>query len=204
MLSVSHLSCTRGDKRLFSDVSFTLAPGQWLHLEGDNGVGKTSLLRLVCGLSALEQGQIQWQNLSVAHNPEEFRANLAYLGHQLALKEDLTPLENLQADAAVAGRTVSVFEAMAALAQLGLRGREHLPVRVLSQGQKRRTALSRLALSHAKLWVLDEPFVALDGAAQNALSNVINQHLNQQGMVLLTSHQAVSLQGQGLSYRLSA
>ena len=204
MLSVSHLSCTRGDKRLFSDVSFTLAPGQWLHLEGDNGVGKTSLLRLVCGLSALEQGQIQWQNLSVAHNPEEFRANLAYLGHQLALKEDLTPLENLQADAAVAGRTVSVFEAMAALAQLGLRGREHLPVRVLSQGQKRRTALSRLALNHAKLWVLDEPFVALDGAAQNALSNVINQHLNQQGMVLLTSHQAVSLQGQGLSYRLSA
>jgi len=204
MLSVSHLSCTRGDKRLFSDVSFTLAPGQWLHLEGDNGVGKTSLLRLVCGLSSLEQGQIQWQNLSVAHNPEEFRANLAYLGHQLALKEDLTPLENLQADAAVAGRTVSVFEAMAALAQLGLRGREHLPVRVLSQGQKRRTALSRLALSHAKLWVLDEPFVALDGAAQNALSNVINQHLNQQGMVLLTSHQAVSLQGQGLSYRLSA
>ena len=204
MLSVSHLSCTRGDKRLFSDVSFTLAPGQWLHLEGDNGVGKTSLLRLVCGLSALEQGQIQWQNLSVAQNPEEFRANLAYLGHQLALKEDLTPLENLQADAAVAGRTVTAPEAMAALAQLGLRGREHLPVRVLSQGQKRRTALSRLVLSPAKLWVLDEPFVALDGTAQIALSKVINQHLNQQGMVLLTSHQAVSLQGPGLSYRLSA
>ena len=204
MFSVSHLSCTRGDKRLFSDVSFTLAPGQWLHLEGDNGVGKTSLLRLVCGLSALEQGQIQWQNLSVAQNPEEFRANLAYLGHQLALKEDLTPLENLQADAAVAGRTVTAPEAMAALAQLGLRGREHLPVRVLSQGQKRRTALSRLVLSPAKLWVLDEPFVALDGAAQIALSKVINQHLSQQGMVLLTSHQAVSLQGPGLSYRLSA
>jgi heme exporter protein A len=204
MFSVSHLSCTRGDKRLFSDVSFTLAPGQWLHLEGDNGVGKTSLLRLVCGLSALEQGQIQWQNLSVAQNPEEFRANLAYLGHQLALKEDLTPLENLQADAAVAGRTVTAPEAMAALAQLGLRGREHLPVRVLSQGQKRRTALSRLVLSPAKLWVLDEPFVALDGTAQIALSKVINQHLNQQGMVLLTSHQAVSLQGPGLSYRLSA
>jgi heme exporter protein A len=155
-------------------------------------------------LSALEQGQIQWQNLSVAQNPEEFRANLAYLGHQLALKEDLTPLENLQADAAVAGRTVTAPEAMAALAQLGLRGREHLPVRVLSQGQKRRTALSRLVLSPAKLWVLDEPFVALDGTAQIALSKVINQHLNQQGMVLLTSHQAVSLQGPGLSYRLSA
>jgi len=204
MFSVSQLSCTRGDKRLFSDVSFSLAPGQWLHLEGDNGVGKTSLLRLVCGLSAPEHGQILWQNLSVAQNPEEFRANLSYLGHQLALKEDLTPLENLQADAAVAGRPVLASEAMAALAQLGLRGREHLPVRVLSQGQKRRTALSRLVLSQAKLWVLDEPFVALDGAAQIALSKVINQHLNQQGMVLLTSHQAVSLEGQRISYRLSA
>jgi heme exporter protein A len=204
MFSVSQLSCTRGDKRLFSDVSFSLAPGQWLHLEGDNGVGKTSLLRLVCGLSAPEHGQILWQNLSVAQNPEEFRANLSYLGHQLALKEDLTPLENLQADAAVAGRPVLASEALAALAQLGLRGREHLPVRVLSQGQKRRTALSRLVLSQAKLWVLDEPFVALDGAAQIALSKVINQHLNQQGMVLLTSHQAVSLEGQRISYRLSA
>ena len=204
MFSVSQLSCTRGDKRLFSDVSFSLAPGQWLHLEGDNGVGKTSLLRLVCGLSAPEQGQILWQNLSVAQNPEEFRANLSYLGHQLALKEDLTPLENLQADAAVAGRPVLASEALAALAQLGLRGREHLPVRVLSQGQKRRTALSRLVLSQAKLWVLDEPFVALDGAAQIALSEVINQHLSQQGMVLLTSHQAVSLEGQRISYRLSA
>ena len=204
MFSVSQLSCTRGDKRLFSDVSFSLAPGQWLHLEGDNGVGKTSLLRLVCGLSAPEHGQILWQNLSVAQNPEEFRANLSYLGHQLALKEDLTPLENLQADAAVAGRPVLATEALAALAQLGLRGREHLPVRVLSQGQKRRTALSRLVLSQAKLWVLDEPFVALDGAAQIALSKVINQHLNQQGMVLLTSHQAVSLEGQRISYRLSA
>jgi len=204
MFSVSQLSCTRGDKRLFSDVSFSLAPGQWLHLEGDNGVGKTSLLRLVCGLSAPEHGQILWQNLSVAQNPEEFRANLSYLGHQLALKEDLTPLENLQADAAVAGRPVLATEALAALAQLGLRGREHLPVRVLSQGQKRRTALSRLVLSQAKLWVLDEPFVALDGAAQIALSKVINHHLNQQGMVLLTSHQAVSLEGQRISYRLSA
>jgi heme exporter protein A len=204
MFSVSHISCSRGDKRLFSDVSFTLAPGQWLHLKGDNGVGKTSLLRLVCGLSALEQGHITWQNHSVAQNPEEFRANLAYLGHQLALKEDLTPLENLQADAAVAGRSVSVPQAMLALAQLGLRGREHLPVRVLSQGQKRRTALSRLVLSRAKLWVLDEPFVALDVHAQTALCGVINQHLNQQGMVLLTSHQAVSLEGPGLSYRLSA
>jgi heme exporter protein A len=204
MFSVSNLSCSRGDKRLFSGVSFALQPGQWLHLEGDNGVGKTSLLRLACGLSALEQGEIQWQGQPVSQNSDEFRANLAYLGHQLALKEDLTPLENLRADAAIAGRALSLADAKSALVQLGLKGREHLPVRVLSQGQKRRTALARLWVSSAKLWILDEPFVALDNAAQNVLSDVINSHLLKQGMVLLTSHQAVSLAGQGQSYRLTA
>ena len=204
MFSVSNLSCSRGDKRLFSGVSFALQPGKWLHLEGDNGVGKTSLLRLACGLSALEQGEIQWQGQPVSQNSDEFRANLAYLGHQLALKEDLTPLENLRADAAIAGRALSLADAKSALVQLGLKGREHLPVRVLSQGQKRRTALARLWVSSAKLWILDEPFVALDNAAQNVLSEVINSHLSKQGMVLLTSHQAVSLAGQGQSYRLTA
>ena len=204
MFSVSNLSCSRGDKRLFSGVSFALQPGEWLHLEGDNGVGKTSLLRLACGLSALEQGEIQWQGQPVSSNIDEFRANLAYLGHQLALKEDLTPLENLRADTSIAGRALSLADAKAALAQLGLKGREHLPVRVLSQGQKRRTALARLLVSSAPLWILDEPFVALDAAAQKVLSEVINGHLNRQGMVLFTSHQMVTLAGHGRSYRLTA
>ena len=204
MFSVSNLSCSKGDKRLFSGVSFTLQPGQWLHLEGDNGVGKTSLLRLACGLSALEDGEITWNHQAVSKDPQTFRANLAYLGHQLALKDDLSPLENLQTDAAIVGRQLTVSDAKQALAQMGLRGRENLPVRVLSQGQKRRTALARLLVSSAKLWVLDEPFVALDTMAQNALSEVINAHLAKQGMVLLTSHQAVSLGGQGFSYRLTA
>lgn len=204
MFSISNLSCSRGDKRLFSGVSFALQPGEWLHLEGDNGVGKTSLLRLACGLSALEQGEIQWQGQPVSSNIDEFRANLAYLGHQLALKEDLTPLENLCADTAIAGRALSLADAKAALAQLGLKGREHLPVRVLSQGQKRRTALARLLVSSAPLWILDEPFVALDAAAQKVLSEVFNGHLNRQGMVLFTSHQMVTLAGQGRSYRLTA
>jgi len=204
MFSVSNLSCSRGDRRLFSGVSFALRPGEWLHLEGDNGVGKTSLLRLACGLSAIEDGEICWNGLSVANNADEFRANLAYLGHQLALKEDLSSLENLATDAAIAGRPLSAAQAKTALAHLGLKGREHLPVRVLSQGQKRRTALARLWVSTAKLWILDEPFVALDTAAQAVLSEVINAHLGKQGMVLFTSHQAVSLAGQGQSYRLTA
>jgi heme exporter protein A len=204
MFCVSNLSCARGDKRLFSGVSFSLQPGQWLHLEGNNGVGKTSLLRLVCGLSALEEGEMTWNNQAVSKDLQTFRANLAYLGHQLALKDDLTPLENLQTDAAMVGHPLTASDAMQALAQMGLRGRENLPVRVLSQGQKRRTALARLLVSSAQLWVLDEPFVALDTVAQNALTEVINAHLTKQGMVLLTSHQAVSLGGQGLSYRLTA
>lgn len=204
MFCVSNLSCSRGDRRLFSGVSFSLQPGQWLHLEGNNGVGKTSLLRLVCGLSALEEGEIHWQDQAVGKDPQAFRANLAYLGHQLALKDDLSPLENLRIDAAIAGRQLTLPDALQALAQMGLRGRENLPVRVLSQGQKRRTALARLLVSTAKLWVLDEPFVALDTAAQNALSDVLKGHLAKQGMVLLTSHQAVSLGGQGFSYRLNA
>jgi heme exporter protein A len=204
MFCVSNLSCARGDKRLFSGVSFSLQPGQWLHLEGNNGVGKTSLLRLVCGLSALEEGEITWNNQAVSKDPQTFRANLAYLGHQLSLKDDLSPLENLQTDAAIVGRQLTASDAKQALAQMGLRGRENLPVRVLSQGQKRRTALARLLVSSAKLWILDEPFVALDTMAQNALSEVINAHLAKQGMVLLTSHQAVSLGGQGFSYRLTA
>ncbi len=204
MFSVSNLSCSKGNKRLFSGVSFTLQPGQWLHLEGDNGVGKTSLLRLACGLSALEDGEITWNQQAASKDPQTFRANLAYLGHQLALKDDLSPLENLQTDAAIVGRQLTASDAKQALAQMGLRGRENLPVRVLSQGQKRRTALARLLVSSAKLWVLDEPFVALDTMAQNALSEVFNAHLAKQGMVLLTSHQAVSLGGQGLTYRLTA
>lgn len=204
MFCVSNLSCARGDKRLFSGVSFSLQPGQWLHLEGNNGVGKTSLLRLVCGLSALEEGEMTWNNQAVSKDLQTFRANLAYLGHQLALKDDLTPLENLQTDAAMVGHPLTASDAMQALAQMGLRGRENLPVRVLSQGQKRRTALARLLVSSAQLWVLDEPFVALDTVAQNALTEVINAHLTKQGMVLLTSHQAVSLGGKGLSYRLTA
>ena len=204
MLTASNLSLSRGDRRLFSSVSFTLESGQWLHLEGDNGVGKTSLLRLLCGLISLEEGEIRWKKQNTVDNPEVFRADLAYLGHQLALKQDLSPLENLLTDAAVSGRELSVTDAMAALSQMGLRSREHLPVRVLSQGQQRRSALSRLIVSSAALWVLDEPFVALDAAAQNVLAGVINAHLSRQGMVLLTSHQAVSLAGPGRSYKLTA
>jgi heme exporter protein A len=174
---------------LFSEVSFQLQSGQALHLEGDNGVGKTSLLRIVCGLSPADAGQVTWQSTHVPN----FRSALFYLGHALSLKEELSALENLQSDAAMAGRALSTTQALQALAHMGLRGREHLPLRVMSQGQKRRTALARLLASRAVLWVLDEPFVALDALAVDALRVLLADHVSQGGMVLFTSHQTVAL-----------
>ncbi len=193
MLRVSNLSCSRGNKPLFADVSFVLQAGQALHLEGDNGVGKTSLLRIVCGLSPADAGEVCWQDKTVHHNAVAFRSSLFYLGHGLSLKEELTALENLMSDAAVSGRILSEPQALMALARMGLRGREHLPLRVMSQGQKRRTALARLLASQAPLWVLDEPFVALDAKAVDGLRGLLAEHVTNGGMVLFTSHQPVAL-----------
>lgn len=188
-LTVDRLTCLRGGRALFSEVSFQLQSGQALHLEGDNGVGKTSLLRIVCGLSPADAGQVTWQSTQAPN----FRSALFYLGHALSLKEELSALENLQSDAAMAGRALSTAQALQALAHMGLRGREHLPLRVMSQGQKRRTALARLFASRAVLWVLDEPFVALDAPAVDALRVLLADHVSQGGMVLFTSHQTVTL-----------
>ena len=193
MLRVSHLSCSRGNKPLFADVSFELQAGQALHLEGDNGVGKTSLLRIICGLSPADAGEVCWHDKTIQQNATAFRSSLFYLGHGLSLKEELTALENLMSDAAVSGRTLSEPQAMVALARMGLRGREHLPLRVMSQGQKRRTALARLLASQAPLWVLDEPFVALDAKAVDGLRGLLAEHVAHGGMALFTSHQPVTL-----------
>ena len=210
MLRVSHLSCSRGHKPLFADVNFQVQPGQALHLAGDNGVGKTSLLRIVCGLSAADAGEVHWHTQTIGHNPAAYRASLFYVGHALSLKDDETALENLLSDAAIAGRTLTPTQALSALARMGLRGREHLPLRVMSQGQKRRTALARLLTTQAPLWVLDEPFVALDANAVDELRVLIAAHLAQGGLVLFTSHQPVTLtQADGTAidvptYRLKA
>lgn len=193
MLTVSDLSCSRGNKPLFAEVNFSLQAGQAMHLEGDNGVGKTSLLRIVCGLSPADTGEVRWHDQTIQQNVTAYRSSLFYLGHGLSLKEELTALENLLSDAAVSGRTLSTQQALVALVKMGLRGREHLPLRVMSQGQKRRTALARLLASQAPLWVLDEPFVALDTQAVDGLRALIAEHVAQGGMALLTSHQPVSL-----------
>lgn len=203
-LQVQALACERGQKPLFEGVSFDLSCGSWLHLEGGNGVGKTSLLRILCGLAPASQGQVLWRGLAIADPASAFRSERLYMGHQLALKEELSALENLLFEAAIAGQSLSHQEALDALAEQGLRGREHLPLRVLSQGQKRRCALARLRPGQVPLWLLDEPFVALDAAAVERLRAQLSRHVALGGAVLYTSHQPVQLDGEGRSYRLGA
>lgn len=197
MLQVHGLACQRGSRRLFSGLEFSLAPGHWLQVEGHNGAGKTSLLRILAGLSPAEEGRITWQGRPVREVRDAFNAHLLYLGHAPAIKDDLSALENLQTSAALAGQPVDELRALKALRQWGLKGREDLPSRVLSQGQKRRVALARLLCASAPLWILDEPFVALDVAAVAQLCQIIDTHLSGGGMVLFTSHQAVQLQAPG-------
>lgn len=193
MLKVSGLACSRGERRLFADVSFSLTSGEWLHVQGDNGSGKTSLMRLLVGLSSADAGTILWRDEPTPS--AEFRRDLIYLGHHAAVKEDLTPLENLRLAAALDGIALDERAALAALIRLGLRGREELPVRVLSAGQKRRVLLARLLTRPAILWVLDEAFNALDVAAVRLLGGLIGEHLAKGGMAVLTSHQPLPVPG---------
>jgi heme exporter protein A len=133
-----------------------------------------------------------------------YRAERLYMGHQLALKEELSALENLMFDAAIAGQSLTREQALHALAEQGLKGREHLPLRVLSQGQKRRCALARLRPGQVPLWLLDEPFVALDASSVERLRLQLSRHVALGGAVLYTSHQPVQLDGEGRSFRLGA
>ena len=195
MLSVANLSCVRGERRLFSGLAFDLAAGEWLHVQGENGAGKTTLLRALVGLSHPDQGEIRWQNQLIGELAEDYRRELLYLGHYGAVKEELTPLENLTLAALLDGRRLDDREALAALHRFGLKGREELPVRFLSAGQKRRVLLARLVTRKAVLWVLDEPFTALDVKAVDMLSALIAEHVTGGGMAILTSHQAMPIAG---------
>ncbi len=192
-LELRDLRCVRGERLLFTAVSASVRTGEMLRVHGANGSGKTSLLRMICGLSRPTRGEILWLGRPIASLREELNARLVYLGHAPALKDELSALENLQASSGLAGQPCTLADANAALAQAGLRGREHLPARLLSQGQRKRASLARLALStEASLWVLDEPFNALDDAACSWLQGLIVAQLGRGGVVVLTSHQGLT------------
>ncbi len=189
-LQLHEASCVRGNRQLFQNLSADIRSGDLLRVRGANGAGKTSLLRMLCALMLPTDGHITWQGAPLAGQRSEFNRCLVYVGHAAAVKDELSPLENLLDALALAGHPATTSVAMQALVGAGLRGFEKTPVRYLSQGQRRRSALARLALSqHAPLWVLDEPFNALDTAATAWLTSLIEAHLQNAGLVVLTSHQ---------------
>jgi heme exporter protein A len=193
MLEARALTCIRGERQLFQNLSLTVTAGECLHVRGENGVGKTSLLRLLTGLAKPEAGEVLWNQQSITQDPSAYHCELLFLGHRDALKEDLTALENLQLYAVLDGIRLQDDVALAALWRFGLRGRESLPVSYLSAGQKRRVLMARMLTRQAKLWILDEPFNALDFRAVQDLQGLISEHVEQGGLVILTSHQEVHL-----------
>lgn len=193
MLEVTDLACRRGDRQLFSGLSFSLEAGTLLHVRGHNGSGKTTLLRTLCGLLTPDAGDIYWNGEQVRRLGEDFHRDTLYFGHLNGIKSDLTAIENLRVAAILDGDQVSADDILDALEEMGLAGFEDLPTKVLSQGQKKRVALARLLLSRAPLWILDEPFTALDVDAVDRLQLLIAEHVAKDGLVILTTHQEVPL-----------
>ena len=192
-LRANALTCVRGERTLFTGLDLEVSAGEWLHVRGENGIGKTSLLRLLSGLTKPAAGEIFWNEQLISADPSEYHRNLLFLGHRDSLKEDLTALENLSIATVLDGIALTEDEILLALHRFGLRGREDLPVNCLSAGQKRRVLLARLLLRQAKLWILDEPFNALDVRAVEMLSELILEHIASGGMAIMTSHQEIPM-----------
>jgi len=195
MLEISNLACSRGDHQLFSDLSFKLSAGEILQIEGVNGSGKTTLLRALSGLLQPTDGKIYWHGQSIHEDDEAYYAEMIYFGHLNAIKDELSALENLRISSALSGMQIDESQAIKVLRRLGLRRRETLPVKVLSQGQRRRVALARLLVSDAPLWILDEPLAALDVGAVGLIQELVAEHLAKQGMVIFTTHQPLEVSG---------
>jgi heme exporter protein A len=190
MLEATALACLKGDRLLFNGLGLSLEAGRMLRVAGPNGYGKTSLLRILCGLSMPEHGVVAWRGRDIRATRDEFHSELLYLGHAAALNDLLTPLENLRFAIHAGGDAVSESDCVRALERIGLANQIDLPARVLSQGQRRRVGLARLFVAASRpLWVLDEPFTALDVAAVADLARTLEAHCAAGGIVVLTTHQ---------------
>ena len=192
MIEAVDLTCERGERLLFERLSFTAENGTLLRIAGPNGTGKTSLLRIMCGLLEATAGEIRWKGGNIRRLREEYWKDLVYVGHLNGVKDDLTVRENLRVSVRVAGRHATEPRIAQALDAVGLAGFEGTMARFLSQGQRRRVALARLYVSEAvPLWILDEPFTALDVRGVANLSALIARHIEGGGTAVLTTHQEV-------------
>jgi heme exporter protein A len=192
VLEARNLGCERGGRTLFGGLALALPPGEVLRVAGANGSGKTSLLRILCGLLTPTAGEVRWNGAPIQSLKEEYARHVVYLGHAPAVKEELTGAENLRASCALAGLAPSAGQIREALARYGVPADK--PVRQLSQGQRRRAALARLAVSgSAPLWLLDEPFNALDAAAAAVTRTLLGEHAQRGGSVVYSTHQDAGL-----------
>ncbi|EDP59184.1 cytochrome c biogenesis heme-transporting ATPase CcmA [Vibrio sp. AND4] len=189
MLEVSNLTAIRDDRVLFENLQFEIKPGELVQIEGRNGTGKTTLLRIVTGLGDREEGIIKWKGEEVEKSRDVFHQDLLFLGHQTGVKRELTALENLRFYQSIHNHRSSEEDIFSALAQVGLAGREDVPVAQLSAGQQRRVALARLWLSNQILWILDEPLTAIDKQGVKVLESLFARHADNGGIVVLTTHQ---------------
>ncbi len=194
-LQARNLSCERDGRMLFRDLDLAIGPGELVRIEGPNGSGKTTLLKILSGQLGDYEGDLYWGDAPLSRVRDAFLSNLVYLGHATGIKTALTALENLAWYQALAGETGSEAARLAALREVGLAGFEDLPVAQLSAGQQRRVALARLELTPRPLWVLDEPFTAIDKAGVMALEQRLHDHVARGGSVLLTTHHDLAAQG---------
>ena len=193
MLEVINLTCVRGTRRLFKQLNFAAREGELVELRGPNGSGKTSLLRILCGLATPAAGEVQWNGRSIRKLGEEYFASVAYLGHQNGVKDELTAIENVRVSGAVSGTPISEAEAKEILQRVGLVQQQNLPTRVLSAGQRRRLGMTRLLTSRATLWILDEVLTSLDDSAMNLSREFISEHLKKDGIAIVATHQDLNL-----------
>jgi len=191
-LAARELGCVRDDRILFEGLSFQLFPGQALLLEGRNGSGKTSLLRLLCGMRRPDAGDIRWCDEDIFRLGPDYHAHVAYVGHKDGVKLDLTAYENLKMARGLGAPNPEVsFDE--ALDRIELRGFDDIPAHNLSAGQQRRLALARLLVTRANLWILDEPFTSLDSLGISIVETLFDHHVDQGGMLAVTSHHQVNL-----------